>query len=135
MLVFILPSLHLRHAQSTASSVQQELPDSNVVVLEHGSLGSRMNKELASYQESYFLTLHAGERLFPGMGAFLRTELCHLPETSAGCLFSPTIPDEGGHERFQPPRGPLIWRTALSWHRHHQVSRKQLCCLSNPTSC
>nr|WP_145156992.1 glycosyltransferase family A protein [Paenibacillus terrae] len=111
MLVFILPSLHQRHAQSTACSVQQELPDSNVVVLEHGSLGSRMNQELASYQEPYFLTLHAGERLLPGMDAFLRTELCHLPEASAGCLFSPTTPDEGGRKRFQPPRGPLIWRT------------------------
>lgn len=110
MLVFILPSHHLSHAQATARSVQQELPDSNIITLEHGSLGSRMNRELASYQEPYFMTLHAGERVLPGMDAFLRSELCNLREASAGCLIIPTANKEGELGRFQPPRGPLIWR-------------------------
>ncbi|WP_179281025.1 glycosyltransferase family A protein [Paenibacillus sp. XY044] len=111
MLVFILPSYHLRHAQLTASSVRQELPDSNMIVLEQGSFGSRMNRELASYQEPYFLTLQAGEQVLPGMDTFLRKELSGLTGESAGCIFSAISHTEGQHGRFQLPRGPLIWRT------------------------
>lgn len=112
MLVFILPSHHLNQAQSTACSVRQELPDSNIILLEHGSLGSRMNQELGSYQEPFFLTLQAGERVLPGMDAFLRRELDGLTETSAGCLFGPSPAGKVQRSRFEPPRGPLIWRTA-----------------------
>ena len=111
VLVFVLNALNAAEAEMTRSNLARYAPEWEVELIQRMP-AKAMNELLEPYDQPFFLTLQAGDRLRPPFVAELADRLAGLPANAAGLIYNR---EQGSplHESPipEPPPHPLVWRT------------------------
>lgn len=111
MLVFVLDTSSRLEARITQAQLAFAAPDWPVIFIEDG-IGHRLNKELASYNDTFFMILHAGDRIDAIFLNELKGKLDHIPATCAGVFLHHHSKRSSTLKPTKRPVAPIIWRTA-----------------------
>ncbi|MNI23689.1 Chondroitin synthase [compost metagenome] len=111
--ICILYSTNYADVETTRSNLILVAPDWNIVLLDKFTAPT-LNTFVETYEEPFFVTLHAGDKLTPSFIIELQEKWYECPETSAGLLYErPTAPSKATQIQLGSgiPVEPLLWRT------------------------